>query len=102
MGEAFDCPLSGPAVALLEALKGDETPDPKAYIFKGRFGGHLGESTLRRVLERVCGNLGVEAPTPHGYRSALRDFAGDRTNHQRETAEAALAHQVSTAVERAY
>ena len=41
-------------------------------------------------------------PTVHGFRSAFRDWAGDCTNFPREIAEAALAHRVGDAVERAY
>ena len=40
--------------------------------------------------------------TVHGYRSAFRDWVGEETTFQRETAEAALAHLVGDAVERAY
>jgi integrase len=38
----------------------------------------------------------------HGFRSAFRDWAGERTNFPREIAEAALAHVVGDATERAY
>jgi len=101
MRKDFDCPLCDPAVAILNAIKGDAEPDPAAHIFQGRWGGELGESTLRRVLERVCETMKIEVPTPHGFRSSLRDFAGDMTSHPREVAEAALAHSVS-GVEGAY
>ena len=40
--------------------------------------------------------------TVHGFRSAFRDWAGERTTFPREVAEAALAHFVGDAVERAY
>jgi hypothetical protein len=40
--------------------------------------------------------------TAHGFRSAFRDWVGDETQFQRETAEAALAHLVGDAAERAY
>ena len=40
--------------------------------------------------------------TIHGFRSAFRDWAGDETDFPRELAEAALAHAVGDAVERAY
>jgi integrase len=40
--------------------------------------------------------------TPHGFRSAFRDWAGDQTSFPREVAEAALAHKVGDAVENAY
>jgi hypothetical protein len=40
--------------------------------------------------------------TVHGFRSSLRDWAGDAAAFPREVAEAVLAHQVGDAVERAY
>jgi len=40
--------------------------------------------------------------TVHGFRSAFRDWAGECTDFPREVAEAALAHLVGDAVERAY
>jgi hypothetical protein len=40
--------------------------------------------------------------TVHGFRSAFRDWAGERTSFPCEIAEAALAHLVGDAVERAY
>ena len=40
--------------------------------------------------------------TVHGFRSAFRDWAGDRTTFPREVAEEALAHMVGNTVERAY
>jgi hypothetical protein len=49
----------------------------------------------------MLGRMQVDA-TVHGFRSAFRDWAGDETAFPREIAEAALAHQVGSAVERAY
>ena len=40
--------------------------------------------------------------TPHGMRSAFRDWAGDETNFARETIEECLAHAVGDETERAY
>ena len=40
--------------------------------------------------------------TPHGFRSAFRDWAGDATSFPRDVAEQALAHRVGDATERAY
>jgi integrase len=40
--------------------------------------------------------------TVHGFRSAFRDWAGDKTSFPREIAEAALAHAVGDMTERAY
>jgi integrase len=40
--------------------------------------------------------------TAHGFRSSFRDWAGEMTDFPREVAEAALAHSVGDATERAY
>ncbi len=40
--------------------------------------------------------------TVHGFRSAFRDWAAEQTNYPRDVAEAALAHTIPDAVERAY
>ena len=40
--------------------------------------------------------------TVHGFRSAFRDWAAEETDTPREIAEAALAHAVGDATERAY
>jgi integrase len=53
---------------------------------------------MAKVIER----LKVEDATPHGFRSSFRDWAGNETAFPREIAEAALAHTIGDAVERAY
>ena len=45
--------------------------------------------------------LGITA-VPHGFRSSLRDWASERTDHPREVIEAALAHVVRNRTEAAY
>jgi integrase len=40
--------------------------------------------------------------TPHGFRSTFRDWAAEETEWPREMAEIALAHNMGSAVERAY
>ena len=57
------------------------------------------EMLMRRLKVKSATTGG---PTVHGFRSAFRDWAGDCTNFPREIAEAALAHRVGDAVERAY
>jgi integrase len=46
--------------------------------------------------------MSLETVTVHGFRSAFRDWAGNETRFAREVAEAALAHVVGDASERAY
>lgn len=87
-------PLSGPALAVLSV-----TPriDEGALIFPGARRGPMSDMTLSAVLKR----MGVNT-TVHGFRSSFRDWAGDATAFPRELAEAALAHAVGDATERAY
>ena len=53
------------------------------------------------MLELLRGSAG-NGYTVHGFRSSFRDWAGDRTNFDKETMEHALAHQISDKTERAY
>ncbi len=50
------------------------------------------------VVER----LGRDGLTIHGFRSSFRDWAAERTSFDVDTAEAALAHQISDKVRAAY
>jgi integrase len=53
-------------------------------------------------MEMLMRRLKVDQYTAHGFRSAFRDWVGDQTSFPREIAEAALAHNVGDATERAY
>ena len=53
-------------------------------------------------MATVLDELGASAYTVHGFRSCLSTWAAEETLHQREVVEAALAHAVGDAVERAY
>ena len=58
----------------------------------------LSDMAMKAVMKRH----GAGEYTVHGFRSAFRDWAGDRTSFEREIAEMALAHTVGDATERAY
>ena len=89
-------PLSARAVEILREMEQTRTSD---LVFPGmKRGLPLSVVTLEMVLRR----MNVEDVTVHGFRSAFRDWAGERTSFPREVAEAALAHLVGDAVERAY
>jgi integrase len=89
-------PLSDDAVELLSVLAETRLNE---YIFPGQSAdGRLCNSSLLAALRR----MGVQSVTVHGFRSAFRDFAGDETHFARDVAEAALAHRVGDATERAY
>ena len=57
----------------------------------------LNNSALEVVPRRAQANV-----TVHGFRSAFRDWAGDRTAFPRNVVEAALAHAIENKTEAAY
>lgn len=93
-GREHRVPLSGAAVALLEALpRMADSP----YVFPAPRGGALSDMSI----SAVCRRMKVDA-VPHGFRSTFRDWCAERTNYPREVAEMALAHRIPDAVEAAY
>lgn len=95
-GKVHRVPLSARPLEILESMRVDRIGD---LIFPGqRDKRPLSDMTLAKAL-KSAGGIGL---TVHGFRSAFADFVGEETNHQREVAEAALAHTVGDAVERAY
>ncbi len=93
-GETHDVPLSARCMEILTEMRAKASGD---LIFPGREG-QLAAATFERLLK----TLGHDDITVHGFRSTFRDWAGEDTNFDRETIETALAHQVGSAVERAY
>ncbi|WP_424973585.1 tyrosine-type recombinase/integrase [Dinoroseobacter sp. S124A] len=88
-------PLTQEMLAILEAMKalgGD-------YVFRGqKRAAPLSNMSMLMLLRR----MGRDQYTVHGFRSSFRDWAGEAAGAPREVAEAALAHQVGSEVERAY
>jgi integrase len=87
-------PLSSTALWALELMQVKRTSDA---VFAGRGGASLSDNSFSEAAKKA----GVDAGTPHSWRSIFRDWAGDVDNAPRELAEAALAHTLS-AVEGAY
>ncbi|MGF9760635.1 integrase arm-type DNA-binding domain-containing protein [Microvirga sp. 0TCS3.31] len=88
-------PLSARAVEILQDMQQKRLSD---LVFPGTKPGRpLSVMALEMVLRRMKVDV-----TVHGFRSAFRDWTGERTHFPREVAEAALAHLVGDAVERAY
>ena len=94
-GRAHRVPLTDRALAILADLQEIRTGE---HVFPGL---KRGRPLSNMAMEAVLRRMDVEA-TVHGFRSAFRDWAGERTHFPREIAEAALAHLVGDAVERAY
>jgi integrase len=92
-------PLSPQALAILESLQAGRVSD---FVFPGaaskdRKPRGLSSMAMAMTLRRMKVDV-----TVHGFRSAFRDWAGERTHFPREVAEAALAHVVGDQTERAY
>jgi integrase len=94
-GREHRVPLSARAVEILRVMEQQRLSE---LVFPGTKPGRpLSVMALEMVLRRMKVDV-----TVHGFRSAFRDWAGERTHFPREVAEAALAHLVGDAVERAY
>lgn len=97
-GREHRVPLSPAAREIVEVMRGPSSP-PEGFVFPGgRTGRPLSNMALLAVLKR----MGRAEITVHGFRSAFRDWCGERTNFPREVAEAALAHVLKDKTERAY
>jgi integrase len=99
-GREHRVPLSGRALTVLQTMLPLATgPDVERLpVFPSqRRGKPLSAMALAMLLRRV----GVQT-TVHGFRSSFRDWAGEVSSSPREVAEAALAHTVGDATERAY
>jgi integrase len=110
MGREHRVPLTKEAVALLEALPRMDGCD---VVFFAPRGGMLSDMTVSAVMRRMqeadvaAGQPGYLDPrsrrpaVPHGLRSTFRGWAAE-VGIERDMAEMALAHNVGSAVERAY
>jgi integrase len=87
-------PLSPIALAVLERQARVRTGDA---VFPGRSGSPLSYDGFATAPARA----GLDAGSPHGWRSVFRDACGDRLRVDRDLAEAALAHSLG-AVEGSY
>jgi integrase len=87
-------PLSSLALAILERQARVRSGDA---VFPGSGGAPLSYN----AFAVAAGKAGVDAGTPHSWRSVFRDACGDRLRVDRDLAEAALSHTLG-AVEGAY
>lgn len=96
MRAGFRVPLSEPALDIVHLVK--PLAEGSGLVFPSRKCGRpLSDMTLTAVLRRLAVPV-----TVHGMRSSFRTWAEELTDYPYEVKEQALAHQVSTAVERAY
>jgi integrase len=94
-GREHRVPLSAPAVAVLKKAATLRQGD---HVFPGQ---RKGRPLSGMAFEMLLRRMDVTA-TVHGFRSAFRDWVGEVSTFRRELAEAALAHTVGDATERAY
>jgi integrase len=109
-------PLSAPALSLLKHMMQTPDADPTdggCPVFRAPRGGVLSDMSLSAVMRRMqeaenaAGRTGWldrasgRPAVPHGLRSTFRDWTAER-GYPRDMAEMALAHDVGSAVERAY
>jgi integrase len=92
-GKEHVVPLSARAIEILK----QQQHSPGEYVFTGRNKTRLADRTMWNLLEF----MGIKTSV-HGFRSTFRDWCGNQTDFPREHVEEALAHQVGSAVERAY
>ena len=90
-------PLTDPAMAILDkaralAINGSQ------WVFPGSGGTAMSPVALLRATRKV----GEASATPHGMRSAFRDWCSEQTDAPHAVIEAALAHVVPNKSEAAY
>lgn len=90
-------PLCARAMEILRQCKKAALSED-AFLFPGqKIGKALSNMALLECLRGLRKGF-----TVHGFRSTFSDWAGDFTNHDRETREFALAHGISDKTEAAY
>lgn len=95
-GRQHRVPLSDEALAIVKSLSANRV---STYVFPGQKRDRPLSNMAFALLMR---RMKIKSVTAHGFRSAFRDWAAEETHHAREVAEAALAHVVGDATERAY
>ena len=71
--------------------------DPGSEYLFSREGRNLSNMAMLALMRRLGSSL-----TVHGFRSALRDWVSEETEHRSEVAEMALAHAIPSKTEAAY
>ena len=91
--------LSAPAVTVLEHMLPLRQEGGEGHVFPGQGQGH---PLSNMAMLKLLGRMGRREITPHGFRSAFRDWAGEATAHPGDVVEMALGHAVANKVEAAY
>lgn len=96
-------PLCAQAVEVLEKAGAASNRAADAFVLPGprKRGSLVDRGLSTNALRALLIRMGQDV-TAHGFRSSFRDWAGEASTFPREIAEAALAHTVGDATERAY
>jgi integrase len=86
-GREHVVPLSPAALEILDHQAQVKTGDS---VFPGRGGSPISYASFFEIPAKA----GIDAATPHGWRSCFRDWCGDIGDVERDLAEAALAHSL--------
>jgi len=95
-GKEHRVPLADRCIDILRSAR--ELAGGSALVFPGS---NPAKPLSNMVFLMTLRRLKVEA-TAHGFRSAFRDWASEKTNFPRDVCEMALAHTISNKVEAAY
>lgn len=105
-GRPHRVPLTDATLAILRRMRPLASDDPAALVFPSpRRGVPLSDMALTACLRDLPGDWRDALGRPitvHGFRSTFRDWSGETQAAPRDVAEAALAHVVRDATERAY
>jgi integrase len=94
-GREHRVPLSAAATDIIRQMHDRSVSE---YVFpSSKFDRPLTDMAMSMCLRGL-----VDGVTVHGFRSTFRDWVGEETEFPREIAEAAIAHNVGDATERAY
>ena len=96
-GREHRVPLSSRCIELL--TEAQRLSDGGPFVFPGRYANKSMSNTVFLMLLR---RIKRDEITAHGFRSAFRDWAAERTSFSRSVCEAALAHVVENKTEAAY
>ena len=98
-GAEHRVPLADSVLAVLESVRPLRDRHDLLFPSPSRPGRPLSDMTLTKVLR----DTGLaDRATVHGFRTAFRTWASEKTNADHAVMELCLAHHVGTAVERAY
>ena len=92
-GVAHSVPLTARAIEIVEKQR-RRLGRSDGLVFPSSHGRALSANAFRHLMTGEW--------TVHGFRSSFRSWAGDCTDHERETCELAPAHRIGNGVEQAY